>query len=59
MVREDWNGFNVLHNAASRVGALDIGFVPSPGGRDAMPYSPAARAARSRRSTCSAPTRST
>jgi NADH-quinone oxidoreductase subunit G len=26
MVREGWNGFNVLHNAASRVGALDIGF---------------------------------
>ncbi|MDB5560878.1 MAG: NADH-ubiquinone oxidoreductase chain, partial [Hyphomicrobiales bacterium] len=24
----DWNGFAVLHNAASRVGALDIGFVP-------------------------------
>jgi NADH-quinone oxidoreductase subunit G len=26
MVREDWNGFNVLHTAASRVGALDVGF---------------------------------
>jgi NADH-quinone oxidoreductase subunit G len=26
MAREDWNGFNVLHNAAARVGALDIGF---------------------------------
>ncbi len=26
MVREGWNGFNVLHTAASRVGALDIGF---------------------------------
>jgi NADH-quinone oxidoreductase subunit G len=24
----DWNGFAVLHHAASRVGALDIGFVP-------------------------------
>ncbi len=34
MVREDWNGFNVLHTAASRVGGLDIGFVPGPGGRD-------------------------
>jgi len=34
MVREDWNGFNVLHAAASRVGGLDIGFVPGPGGRD-------------------------
>ena len=29
-----WNGFNVLHTAASRVGALDVGFVPGPGGRD-------------------------
>ncbi|MEQ8344787.1 MAG: NADH-quinone oxidoreductase subunit NuoG [Sneathiellaceae bacterium] len=29
-----WNGFNVLHTAASRVGALDIGFVPGEGGRD-------------------------
>ena len=26
---ESWNGFAMLHNAASRVGALDIGFVPS------------------------------
>jgi NADH-quinone oxidoreductase subunit G len=34
MVRDDWNGFNVLHRAASRVGGLDIGFVPQPGGRD-------------------------
>jgi NADH-quinone oxidoreductase subunit G len=29
-----WNGFNVLHSAASRVGALDLGFVPGEGGRD-------------------------
>ena len=29
-----WNGFNVLHTAASRVGALDLGFVPGSGGRD-------------------------
>ena len=36
MVSQDgsWNGFNVLHSAASRVGALDIGFVPGAGGRD-------------------------
>ena len=34
MVREDWNGFNVLHRAAGRVGGLDIGFVPQGGGRD-------------------------
>ena len=29
-----WNGFTVLHTAASRVGGLDLGFVPGPGGRD-------------------------
>ena len=34
VVREDWNGFNVLQRAASRVGGLDIGFAPGPGGRD-------------------------
>ena len=28
VIKEDWNGFNVLHTAASRVGALEIGFVP-------------------------------
>ncbi|WP_062229268.1 NADH-quinone oxidoreductase subunit NuoG [Aureimonas frigidaquae] len=33
-VREGWNGFNILHTAASRVGALDIGFVPGQGGQD-------------------------
>ena len=30
----DWNGFNVLHRAAARVGGLDLGFVPGAGGRD-------------------------
>ncbi len=34
LVRDDWNGFNVLHTAAARVGGLDIGFVPGDGGRD-------------------------
>ncbi|NQV45382.1 MAG: NADH-quinone oxidoreductase subunit G [Rhodospirillales bacterium] len=34
MASEKWNGFNVLHTAASRVGGLDIGFVPGQGGRD-------------------------
>ncbi|WP_404378915.1 NADH-quinone oxidoreductase subunit NuoG [Caenispirillum salinarum] len=33
-VTEDWNGFNVLHTAAGRVGGLDVGFVPGEGGRD-------------------------
>ena len=31
-VAEGWNGFCVLHTAASRVGALDLGFVPGEGG---------------------------
>ncbi|MEO9296481.1 NADH-quinone oxidoreductase subunit NuoG [Devosia alba] len=31
-VAPDWNGFALLHNAASRVGGLDIGFVPHDGG---------------------------
>ncbi|GGG93964.1 NADH-quinone oxidoreductase [Glycocaulis albus] len=34
VVREGWNGFSVLHTAASRVGALDLGFLPGEGGRD-------------------------
>ncbi len=34
MVREGWNGFNILHRAASRVGGLDLGFVPGAAGRD-------------------------
>jgi NADH-quinone oxidoreductase subunit G len=34
LVREDWNGFNVLHRAAARVAGLDLGFVPGPGGSD-------------------------
>jgi len=29
-----WNGFNILHTAASRVAALDLGFLPKDGGRD-------------------------
>jgi len=32
--REGWNGFNVLHSAASRVAGLDLGLVPGEGGRD-------------------------
>ena len=35
LVRDGWNGFNVLHSAASRVGALDLGFLPGSGGKDA------------------------
>lgn len=35
LVSSDWNGFNVLHTAASRVAALDMGLV-SDGGVDAI-----------------------
>ena len=34
-VKDGWNGYSVLHSAASRVGALDLGFVPGPGGLSA------------------------
>ena len=34
VVKDDWNGFNVLHTSAARVGGLDIGFVPRRGGMD-------------------------
>ena len=32
----DWTGLSILHTAASRVGGLDIGFVPGEGGKDAV-----------------------
>ncbi|MFZ3179102.1 MAG: NADH-quinone oxidoreductase subunit NuoG, partial [Methylocystis silviterrae] len=32
---DGWNGFSVLHTAAARVGALDLGFAPGAGGLDA------------------------
>jgi NADH-quinone oxidoreductase subunit G len=31
-VKDGWNGFGVLHDTASGVGALDIGFAPNAGG---------------------------
>ena len=34
VVREGWNGFDILHMAASRVAALDLEFLPKAGGRD-------------------------
>jgi NADH-quinone oxidoreductase subunit G len=34
MIKAYWNGFNVLHTAAARVGGLELGFVPGEGGRD-------------------------
>jgi len=33
-IKDDWAGFGVLHSAAGRVGALDVGFVPGEGGAD-------------------------
>ncbi len=33
-ISADWNGFNVLHTAAARVGGLDLGFVPGDQGLD-------------------------
>jgi NADH-quinone oxidoreductase subunit G len=33
--KDGWNGYSVLHTAAARVGALDVGFVPDAGGRNA------------------------
>lgn len=34
MIKDGWNGFNVLQAAASRVGGLDVGFAPTDGGLD-------------------------
>jgi NADH-quinone oxidoreductase subunit G len=34
-INAEWNGFSVLHTAASRVGALDLGIVPGEGGKAA------------------------
>jgi NADH-quinone oxidoreductase subunit G len=34
-IKDGWNGYSVLHSAASRVGALDLGLVPGTGGLDA------------------------
>jgi NADH-quinone oxidoreductase subunit G len=35
-LRSDWNGYCVLHTAAARAGALDLGFVPEADGRSAI-----------------------
>ena len=34
MMNTDWHGFNALHTAAARVGALDLGFLPGPEGKN-------------------------
>ncbi|UEM05858.1 NADH-quinone oxidoreductase subunit NuoG [Skermanella rosea] len=33
MIQDGWNGFNVLHTAAARVGGLEMGFLPGQGGK--------------------------
>jgi NADH-quinone oxidoreductase subunit G len=33
LIQDDWNGFNVLHTAAARVGGLEMGFLPGQGGK--------------------------
>jgi NADH-quinone oxidoreductase subunit G len=35
-IKDGWNGFSVLHTAASRVGALDLSFAPAAGGLNAL-----------------------
>ena len=34
VIKDGWNGFNILHSEAALPGALDIGFVPEEGGMD-------------------------
>jgi len=36
VIKDGWNGFSILHTAAARAGALDIGFVPGEGALDAV-----------------------
>ncbi len=43
VVTNGWNGFNMLHNAAARVGGLDLGFVPGRGGMDVAAMGKAAK----------------
>jgi NADH-quinone oxidoreductase subunit G len=33
MLNTEWHGFNILHHAAARVGALDLGFLPGAAGK--------------------------
>ncbi len=44
VVREGWSGWNLMHTAAGRVGALDLGFVPGKGGMDTAKMLAAAKA---------------
>ena len=44
LINDDWNGFNVLHSAAARVGGLDLGLVPGDGGKSTAEILEAAKA---------------
>lgn len=44
VIQEDWNGFNILHKAAARVGGLDIGFTPGKKGKSVLQILEASRA---------------
>lgn len=44
MAGEAWNGFNVLHHAASRVAGLDMGVLPAKGGLGTLAILKAAKA---------------
>jgi NADH-quinone oxidoreductase subunit G len=43
-VKDGWNGFNILHTAAGRVGALDAGALPGAGGKSTRDILAAAKA---------------
>ena len=59
MVGDDWNGFNVLHTAAARVGGMDLRFLPGTGGADTGESWTPPKATAWTWSTCSAPMKST
>ncbi|MFZ5674248.1 MAG: NADH-quinone oxidoreductase subunit NuoG [Pseudomonadota bacterium] len=44
VIKDGWNGFNVLHTAAGRVGALDVGALPGEGGKPTREILAAAQA---------------
>jgi NADH-quinone oxidoreductase subunit G len=44
VIKDGWNGFNVLHTAAGRVGALDAGALPGQGGKSTREILAAAQA---------------
>jgi len=46
VVKANWNGFNILHHAASRVAGLDLTFLPAKGGLDTAGILKAAKAGR-------------